>query len=84
MLGDVRDLSLERHGEFDVVPMGNVSMGTKIFSWNLEYHFALREFVAWGGDPIGGITSDTALFGSIGELCGQPEPLPLPNHFSID
>ena len=53
-----------------VVALGGLTCGTFLpwFKWT----GGLRDYLGWGGDPIGGITTDIAYFGETREMTCSP------------
>ncbi|WP_027489023.1 hypothetical protein [Allorhizobium undicola] len=49
--------------------IAGVSIGLTVLSKDLKLTGGLREFVNWGGNPVGGVTTQQAYFGSVEEIC---------------
>ena len=49
--------------------LGPVRMGNHVLNDDFKLTGGLREYVRWGGNPIGNLTTETVFFGSVRAMC---------------
>ena len=55
--------------------IGGVGLGNQVMHRDFKYTGALREYVRWGGNPIGRVRTTLAMFGSASAMCAAQRKL---------